>query len=54
MSLAAALSNIEFEFIDGVDGSAIPDTALPQTSTHDRLSKQTVGAWRGHLNAIQE
>ncbi|KAI8945249.1 hypothetical protein F4801DRAFT_568979 [Xylaria longipes] len=54
MSLAAALSNIEFEFIDGVDGSTIPDNALPQTPAHDRPSDPTVGAWRGHLNAIQE
>ncbi|KAI8628537.1 hypothetical protein F5Y19DRAFT_465192 [Xylariaceae sp. FL1651] len=54
MTLAAALSNIEFEFINGVDGSTIPDQALPQTSTHDRPSDPSVGAWRGHLNAIQE
>ncbi|KAI1747979.1 hypothetical protein F4782DRAFT_519146 [Xylaria castorea] len=54
ISLAAALSNIEFEFIDGVDGSTIPDNALPQTPAHGRPSDPTVGAWRGHLNAIQE
>ncbi|KAJ2996244.1 hypothetical protein NUW58_g1042 [Xylaria curta] len=54
MTLAAALSNVDFEFIDGVDGSSIPDNALPQTSAHDRPSHPTVGAWRGHMNAIQE
>ncbi|KAI1740075.1 hypothetical protein F4680DRAFT_419612 [Xylaria scruposa] len=54
MSLAAALSNIDFEFIDGVDGSTIPNNALPQTPAEGRPSDPTVGAWRGHLNAIQE
>ncbi|KAK5637081.1 hypothetical protein RRF57_012793 [Xylaria bambusicola] len=54
MSLAAALSDIEFEFIDGVDGASIPDKALPQYSVTDRPSNPTIGAWRGHLNAIQE
>lgn len=42
MSLAAALSNIEFEFVDGVDGSTIPDNALPQATAHDRPSDPTV------------
>ncbi|KAI0972727.1 hypothetical protein F4678DRAFT_50007 [Xylaria arbuscula] len=54
MSLSAALSDIEFEFIDGVDGSTVPDKALPQYSPVERPSYPTIGAWRGHLNAIQE
>lgn len=54
MTLAAALSDVEFEFIDGVDGAAIPEKALPHTLEHDRLPDPAIGAWRGHLNAIQE
>ncbi|KAI1172451.1 hypothetical protein F4777DRAFT_514396 [Nemania sp. FL0916] len=54
MTLAAALSDIEIEFIDGVNGAAIPDKALPKTLDHGRGSDGTVGAWRGHINAIQE
>ncbi|KAI1816981.1 hypothetical protein GGS20DRAFT_575194 [Poronia punctata] len=54
MTLSAALSDIEFEFIDGVDGASIPDSALPVTFAHERLSNPGLGAWRGHLNAIQE
>ncbi|KAI1112467.1 hypothetical protein F5Y14DRAFT_269421 [Nemania sp. NC0429] len=54
MILAAALSDMDIEFIDGVNGSTIPDKALPKTSSHDRPSDATVGAWRGHINAIQE
>lgn len=54
MTLAAALSDIDIEFIDGVNGSTIPDKALPNTFSHDRPGDSTVGAWRGHINAIQE
>ncbi|KAI1124004.1 hypothetical protein F5Y10DRAFT_250650 [Nemania abortiva] len=54
ITLAAALSGIELEFIDGVDGAAIPEKALPHTSKQDLLSGPGLGAWRGHLNAIQE
>ncbi|KAJ8131583.1 hypothetical protein O1611_g2048 [Lasiodiplodia mahajangana] len=54
LSLAAALSDIELEFIDGVDATSIPEKALPHTSKHSLLSGPAVGAWRGHLNAIQE
>ncbi|KAI1277497.1 hypothetical protein F5Y07DRAFT_363145 [Xylaria sp. FL0933] len=54
MSLSTALSDIEFEFVDGVDGSTIPDKALPQYSADESPSHSTIGAWRGHLNAIRE
>ncbi|KAI1195249.1 hypothetical protein F5X97DRAFT_308830 [Nemania serpens] len=54
MILAAALSDIDIEFIDGVNGSTIPDQALPKTFSHDRPGDSAVGAWRGHINAIQE
>lgn len=54
MVLAAALSDIEFEFLDGVDGASVPDKAINQASSSKRPSDPTVGAWRGHLNAIQE
>ncbi|KAI0516784.1 hypothetical protein F5B22DRAFT_606489 [Xylaria bambusicola] len=54
MSLVAALSDIDFEFIDGVDGASIPDKALPEYSAIGRLDNPSIGAWRGHLNAIQE
>ncbi|CAJ2507256.1 Uu.00g084420.m01.CDS01 [Anthostomella pinea] len=52
--LAAALSNIEFEFIDGVDGSLIPDTVIPSGPKQGRLPDAPLGCWRAHMNAIQE
>ncbi|OTA60325.1 glycosyltransferase family 25 protein [Hypoxylon sp. EC38] len=54
MVLQAALSNMEIEFIDGVLGKDVPDKALPSTQELKRLEDPVVGAWRGHMNAIQE
>ena len=51
--LAAALSDIEIEFIDGVHGSTISSKALP-AKHNDGLSANGIGAWRAHLNALDE
>lgn len=53
MVLAAAVSNIRLEFVDGVNGADIPDKSIPSLSS-GRLKDADVGAWRGHMNAIQE
>ncbi|KAI5863208.1 glycosyltransferase family 25 protein [Durotheca rogersii] len=52
--LGAALSDLEIEFVDGVDGKLVPDKALPTSPDHDRLPDAVIGSWRGHMNAIQE
>ncbi|KAI0144529.1 hypothetical protein GGR57DRAFT_481772 [Xylariaceae sp. FL1272] len=52
--LAAALSDMDIEFVDGVNGGTIPDKALAKTFDYQRLDDPTLGAWRGHINAIQE
>ncbi|KAI0901923.1 glycosyltransferase family 25 protein [Annulohypoxylon nitens] len=55
MVLAAALSNIEIEFIDGIDGKDVPDKALLNSQGElKRLADPVIGAWRAHMNAIQE
>ncbi|KAI1479038.1 glycosyltransferase family 25 protein [Daldinia eschscholtzii] len=54
MILQTAISNFEFEFIDGVDGKDIPDKAIPTSHELKRLDNPTLGAWRAHINAIQE
>ncbi|KAH9899014.1 hypothetical protein F4778DRAFT_771608 [Xylariomycetidae sp. FL2044] len=54
MSLAAALSNFAFEFVNGVDGANVPDKAIPLNEGQSRLPDPPVGCWRGHLDAIQE
>ena len=49
--LAAAVSNITFDFIDGVDGNDIAAAALP-SGVRGNLSPSTVGSWRAHINAL--
>jgi len=49
--LASAVSNIHFEFVDGVHGDAVLDKALP-LGEHSNLGASTIGSWRAHLNAI--
>jgi hypothetical protein len=55
MALAAALSDIELDFIDAVRGVRVLDKALPPLpkGSH-RISDANVGSWRGHMNAIRE
>lgn len=53
MVLAAAVSNIDVEFIDGVDGVSVPDKALPPGLGRYAMSNATIGSWRAHMNAIQ-
>jgi GR25 family glycosyltransferase involved in LPS biosynthesis len=54
MALAAALSNIEIEFIDGLLGETVPDKAIPAGPEYTRLPEPVIGSWRGHMNAIRE
>lgn len=49
--LATAVSNIEVEFVDGVQGNTVPEKALPP-GEHEGLNLNTIGSWRAHLNAI--
>lgn len=54
MTLQAAVSDIDIEFIDGVRGTEIPDKAVPTSKDHGRPPDPVLGAWRGHMNAIRE
>jgi hypothetical protein len=55
MVLQAALSDIQIEFIDGVQGKDVPDKAIPKTSADaKRLPDASIGSWRAHLNAARE
>ncbi|KOS23165.1 hypothetical protein ESCO_004019 [Escovopsis weberi] len=42
MVLQAAASDIQIEFVDGVNGQDVPDRAIPRTSKHDRLANATI------------
>lgn len=67
-AVQARLSNMSFTVVDGVDGTKVPDKALPYVSlpahttllnlltlyqTMD-LTPPEVGAWRAHMNVMQE
>ncbi|KAK9795975.1 putative Glycosyltransferase family 28 N-terminal domain-containing protein [Seiridium cardinale] len=54
LTLAAALSDLDIELIDGVLGSTVPDRAIPSIPGQRRLPDPSIGSWRGHMNAIRE
>lgn len=54
MTLQAALSNLNINFIDGILGQNVPDSAIPTSQDHGRMADPSIGSWRGHMNAIQE
>ncbi|MCJ1398765.1 hypothetical protein MMC11_001966, partial [Xylographa trunciseda] len=51
--IASAVSNIEFDFVDGVHGNTVLDKTLPP-GDHDHLANSSIGSWRAHLNAVAE
>ncbi|TVY47724.1 hypothetical protein LOCC1_G002397 [Lachnellula occidentalis] len=51
LALAAAVSNIKIDFIDGVKGDEVPDKAIPKFK--NRVKDGEIGCWRAHMNAIQ-
>lgn len=52
MTLAAAMSNIEIDFIDGVKGDEVPNKAIPKFK--NRVKDGEIGSWRAQMNAIQQ
>ena len=54
MTLQAGVSDVGIEFVDGVKGDSIPDSAIPSSPDHARLLPGTLGSWRAHMNAVQE
>jgi hypothetical protein len=53
ISLAAGLSNIRLEFVDGVTGESIKQSAYPPPEENIKLSSGIRGSWRTHMNALQ-
>lgn len=54
MSLAAAYSGLEIEYIDGVD--ALSNKALPPGQAQrveKAMNNGTIFAWRAHMNALR-
>ncbi|KAH8753601.1 glycosyltransferase family 25 protein [Diaporthe sp. PMI_573] len=53
LSLSAALTGFDFEWVDGVRGETIPDKAVPFGIDRKKLMETNLGSWRGHMNAIR-
>ncbi|KAK7698645.1 hypothetical protein SLS64_012384 [Diaporthe eres] len=53
ISLSAALTGFDIEWVDGVRGESIPDKAVPFGIDRKKLMETNLGSWRGHMNAIR-
>ncbi|MCJ1394597.1 hypothetical protein MMC18_007477 [Xylographa bjoerkii] len=53
LSLAASLTNLKFDYVDGVLGKNIPSKALPVGQEQRTMPNSTLGSWRAHMNAIR-
>jgi hypothetical protein len=54
MSLSAAISNIKLDFVDGVTGDSIKQSAYPPPDENRKLLPGIRGSWRTHMNALQK
>ena len=53
LSLAASLTNLKLDYIDGIRGETIPNKALPKGQEERKMPNNTLGSWRAHMNAIR-
>jgi hypothetical protein len=53
ITLSAATSNIKLEFVDGVTGDSIRQSAYPPPEENVKLQVGIRGSWRTHMNALQ-
>ena len=48
MSLAAALTNLQFDYVDGAKD--VDDKTLPPGGIEKNLDSGALGNWRAHMN----
>ncbi|KAK7962856.1 uncharacterized protein PG986_003681 [Apiospora aurea] len=55
MALAAAVSNITLEWVEGVDGDRVEERVLPpgDRPKHKSSDAAVRGSWRAHMNALR-
>lgn len=53
ISLAASLTGINVEWVEGIKGESIPDKAVPFGVSRKELMETNLGSWRGHMNALR-
>ncbi|MCJ1364751.1 hypothetical protein MMC16_003867 [Acarospora aff. strigata] len=52
IALAAAVSDMSLNWVDGVNGESVLDKVLPPGMAREHLNSGGIGSWRAHLNAI--
>lgn len=50
MSLAAAYTGLDVEYVDGV--TAVSDRTLPPGGSETKLNNGSLNAWRTHMNVL--
>ncbi|KAK2776131.1 hypothetical protein FQN53_002862 [Emmonsiellopsis sp. PD_33] len=53
LNLMSALTGIQLDWIDGVDGNAVQEKALPWPASHETIKTANIGSWRAHLDALR-
>lgn len=52
MTLMAATSGLDIEYIRGRTGDEVSDRTLPPPAARNSLRPGDIGSWRAHLDAI--
>ena len=53
LSLAGSLTDISFDYVDGVRGEAVVNKSLPHGQEERKFPEPMLGSWRAHMNAIR-
>ena len=53
LSLAASLTNITIDYVDGVKGESVVNKSLPLGQERRKFPEPMLGSWRAHMNAIR-
>jgi hypothetical protein len=51
MSLAAAFTGLQVEYVDGV--TKVEEKALPPGGSEAELEQAHLGSWRAHMNVVR-
>lgn len=51
MSLAAALTGIDVQYVDGI--TAVENKTLPPDGNERQLSREGIYSWRAHSNVLR-
>ena len=54
MTLMSTLTGFKVEWVDGIKPQYIPDKAVPYGIDAKKAPDNFLGAWRGHMNALQQ